>query len=490
MAANSIARASARVVNPRLAILLVASLVVIGCGEFEPTKVTNPNITDKQFVGSPGAGAAWMRGTQRQFLNTLNIVVQNTELASDNYFNNYTTNSQQLDVPNPIYIDPYVADIQSSIALLRNQAAYGLDTVFPRDSLVKPNDRAEMIFFRGAANLFAGENYVALPGSAYGPVVSWQDLLKAAIADFTEARSVSTDAAAKQSYTLALARAYYRLGDKANAVAEATALLAANPTFIRNAVFDGVNGPNNAMQGVLTSSVNNFQPLPRLDFLDPKYPNRGPNIQSPIAFLKAEEAHLILAEALLSDNNVAGAKARLQQLLTLVQSRTKESVDSRIQKRGRAGGKILYPNTSDSKIAFGPGEPLLGGYVLSRADANVTVPTVSGTSVTSSRIDAITTVDDGLYVLYLMRQEIFIAEGRRMADLGIRMPVAQTEILTNSNAVDGADYTLPKIPSFIPLAYGMDSFTYDQTAKTAVMAYDMNKLLVQNKTSPDVLPFN
>jgi hypothetical protein len=177
-------------------------------------------------------------------------------------------------------------------------------------------------------------------------------------------------------------------------------------------------------------------------------------------------------------------------LLTLVQSRTKESVDSRIQKRGRAGGKILYPNTSDSKIAFGPGEPLLGGYVLSRADANVTVPTVSGTSVTSARIDAITTVDDGLYVLYLMRQEIFIAEGRRMADLGIRMPVAQTEILTNSNAVDGADYTLPKIPSFIPLAYGMDSFTYDQTAKTAVMAYDMNKLLVQNKTSPDVLPFN
>jgi hypothetical protein len=265
MAANSIARASARVVNPRLAILLVASLVVIGCGEFEPTKVTNPNITDKQFVGSPGAGAAWMRGTQRQFLNTLNIVVQNTELASDNYFNNYTTNSQQLDVPNPIYIDPYVADIQSSIALLRNQAAYGLDTVFPRDSLVKPNDRAEMIFFRGTANLFAGENYVALPGSAYGPVVSWQDLLKAAIADFTEARSVSTDAAAKQSYTLALARAYYRLGDKANAVAEATALLAANPTFIRNAVYDGVNGPNNAMQGVLTSSVKNFQPLPRLD---------------------------------------------------------------------------------------------------------------------------------------------------------------------------------------------------------------------------------
>ena len=490
MAANSIARASARVITLPLAILLAGSLVVIACGEFTPTEVTNPNITDKQFVGSPGSGAAWMRGVQRQFLNTLNIVVQNTELASDNYFNNYTTNSQQLDVPNPIYIDPYVADIQSSIALLRNQATFGLDTVFPRDTTIKANDRAEVMFFRGAANLFAGENYVALPTSAYGEVVSWQDLLKAAIADFTAARSASTVAAAKQSYTLALARAYYRLGDKPKAVAEATALLSENPTFIRNAVFDGVNGPNNAMQGVLTSSVNNFQPLPRLDFLDPKYPNRGPNIQSPIAFLKAEEAHLILAEALLSDNNVAGAKARLQQLLTLVQSRTKESVDSRIQKRGRAGGKVVYPMTSDTKIAFAPGQPFIDGLVLSRATANVTVPTVSGTSVTSSRIDAISTVDDALYVLYLMRQEIFIAEGRRMADLGIRMPVAQTEVITNSNAVDGSDYTKPVIPAFIPLAYGMDAFTFDEPGKTAVMTYDLNKLLVQNKTSPDVLPFN
>ena len=73
-------------------------------------------------------------------------------------------------------------------------------------------------------------------------------------------------------------------------VEEATALLAGNPAFIRNATFDGVNGPNNGMQGVLTSSVNNLQPLPRLDFLDPKYPNRGVTVQSPIAFLKAASA--------------------------------------------------------------------------------------------------------------------------------------------------------------------------------------------------------
>ena len=488
MRRNSFARASVRTIAPMLSVM--ASSLLISCGEFKPTDVVNPNVTDKAFVGSPGAGAVWLLGTQRQFVLTLNQVLLNTELVSDNYFNNYTTNAQTLDVPILSYIDPQVTSIQANIATLREMATFGIDTVFARDSSVKPNDRAELLFYRGMANLFAGENFVGLPASANGPIVTWQGLLNLAITDFTLARTTSTDAAAIQSYTLALARAYYRLGDKPNAVKEATALLAANPTFIRKAVFDPVNGPTNSMQSVMTSSVNNFQPLPRLDFLDPKYPNRGPNIQSPVAVLKAEEAHLILAEALLSDNNIAAAKDRLSQLLTLVQSRTVESVDDRIQLRGRAGGKIVYPNSSATKVAFAPGGPLLSGYVLTRSAGNISVPTISGTSVTQARIDAISTVDDGLYVLYLMRQEIFIGEGRRMADLGLRMPVAQTEVLANPNASAGADYTQGQIPSFIPLAFGMDAFTYDSTAKTAVMAYDMNQVLVQNKTSPFVLPFN
>jgi tetratricopeptide (TPR) repeat protein len=329
-----------------------------------------------------------------------------------------------------------------------------------------------------------------LPAVPNGAVITWQEQLQSAIADFTQASSLSTDAAAKNSYTLARARAYYRLGNKAKAVEEATALLAANPTFLRNAVYDAVNGPANAMQGVLTSSVNNFQPLPRLDFLDPKYPNRGATVQSPLAFLKAEEAHLIIAEALLSDNNLTGAKDRLKQLLTLVNSRATELVDSRIQLRGRAGGKIVYPNASDIKVAFAPGQPLQDGFVLTRTTANVRVPTISGTSVTAARIDAITAVDDGLYVLYLMRQEIFLAEGRRMADLGMRMPVAQTEIIANPSTKDGEAYTKPVIPAFIPKGFEMDAFTYDATAKTVTMKHDMNRVLVQNKTSPDVLPFN
>ena len=46
------------------------------------------------------------------------------------------------------------------------------------------------------------------------------------------------------------------------------------------------------------------------------------------------------------------------------------------------------------------------------------------------------------------------------------------------------------IPAFLPKAFEMDGFTYDQTAKTVVIKHDVNRLLVQNKTSVDVLPFH
>jgi hypothetical protein len=474
----------------RLLAPTLAALAVSACDAFSPTEVRNPNLTDQQFLGTPASGAAWLRGTQRQFLLTLNNVVQNSEIASDNYFNNYTTNNQQFDAPNILYIDPEVTSIQNSIARLRYMASFGLDSVYPRDALVTPNDKAETYYLRGMANLYAGEMYVGLPAVPNGEVVSWQTHLQNAIIDFTQARTLSTDAAAKNSYTLLLARAYHRLGNKAKAVEESQALLAASATFTRNATFDAVNGPTNSMQTVLTSSVNNFQPLPRLDFLDPKYPNRSATVISPVAFAKSEEAHLIIAEALLADGNLAGAKDRLKQLLVLVNSRPTEQIDNRVQLRGRAGGKVIYPNSADTKVAFAPNQPFVDGLVLTRTTGTVKSYTVSGTSVTNAQIDAIATADDGLYVLYRMRQEIFLAEGRRMADLGMRMPVAQTEIIANPKTKDGEAYTKAVIPAFLPKAFEMDGFTYDQTAKTVVIKHDVNRLLVQNKTSVDVLPFH
>ena len=67
--------------------------------------------------------------------------------------------------------------------------------------------------------------FVGLPAVPNGPVVDAQANLNAAVADFAQARTLSTDVPSRNSYTLALARAYHRLGNKAKAVEEAQALL-------------------------------------------------------------------------------------------------------------------------------------------------------------------------------------------------------------------------------------------------------------------------
>ncbi len=195
-----------------LPVLTVAGASLLtNCGDLSPTTVKNPNLTDQQFIGTTDAGHTWLRGIQKQFLTTLNTMVQSSELLSDNYFNNYTTNNQLFDVPEMDNFDTDVTGMQSSIARLRQVANFGIDSVYPPDSTITANDKAETLFFRGMASLFAGESFLALPAQPLGEPLSWDQHLKSAIADFTTARTMSTDVPSKNSYTLALARAHYRL---------------------------------------------------------------------------------------------------------------------------------------------------------------------------------------------------------------------------------------------------------------------------------------
>ncbi|MET0242667.1 MAG: hypothetical protein ABW174_04335, partial [Flavitalea sp.] len=85
-----------------------------------------------------------------------------------------------------------------------------------------------------------------------------------------------------------------------------------------------------------------------------------------------------------------------------------------------------------------------------------------------------------------MRQEIFISEGRRMTDLGIRFPVSQVEMQNNPNVKQ--EHTVPLIPSYIPGNLGLDDFTYDPAAGIVTIKNDMNKVLVQNKTAAGIFP--
>ena len=101
-------------------------------------------------------------------------------------------------------------------------------------------------------------------------------------------------------------------------------------------------------------------------------------------------------------------------------------------------------------------------------------------------IDGLDSHDSALELTYLMRQEIFFAEGRRPADLGIRLPLCEVEAAKVNN---GENYTEAWIPSFVPLNYGLDDFKVDDETKTVTITYNMNHIIMQNAKSPDVAPF-
>ena len=281
------------------------------------------------------------------------------------------------------------------------------------------------------------------------------------------------------------ARVYHRLGDRESASAEAVEALGLSADFVRQVEFDGDNAVNNPIQEAVWGTW--FQPLPRLDFLDPKYFQLSATEQRPINIAKAEENYLILAEASLAAMDEAGAKDYMRQLLALVKSRpVQDGINDQLEGRFNGGFKH-YPDSPEYRVAASEGDPFREGLVLDRRKpALVSIPYISGTSVTEEMIDNVSGIDGTLELLYLMRQEIFFAEGRRVADLGIRLPVCEVEAASNPSA---AGYIDAVIPPFIPLDQGMDDFAMDEDTKEVTIKYNMNRIIVENKSSEYVAPF-
>ncbi|QEH43546.1 tetratricopeptide repeat protein [Chitinophaga sp. XS-30] len=450
--------------------------------------ILNPNVTDQVYLDNPDAAKSWVNGLRRQLALTMNQVVVSTELVSDNYFNNRTLSSKVFDIPQIDYFDLDVNNLQVHIQRLREMADYGLEKVLPADHSATANDSAEIYFSKAFAHLLSGELFVALPGSSTGPVLTPAGHLDIAIENLDKAIGLTTDVNEKDAYILLKARAWYAKGNAANAVQFATAV-SGNKTLLRQAKYDGINGVSNDMQTFLFSSVNNeFAPLPRLDFLDPKYYHTGlaSGDQKPVTIAKAEEAALIIAEAQASANELPAARQTLKDMLTeIVALRPVVMLDDSKETRN-GGNRTDYPLTA-VQVKFDAQDAPRSNYVLDRKAGNVKAYTVSGTMVTAADIDAATDQDAVLYILYRLRQEIFMAEGRRMKDLGIRLPVSQTEQLNNSHVLP--EHIKAQIPAFIPLNRGMDDFTYDKDNGIVTMAYDMNKVLVANKLAAEIFPF-
>ena len=109
-------------------------------------------------------------------------------------------------------------------------------------------------------------------------------------------------------------------------------------------------------------------------------------------------------------------------LLDLIVTREVRNIDDSIEQRievdpgSRPDNASVVVNGRDS-------------LVLDRQSGNVNIPSVSGTSLTAADIPSITADDAGLELLYRTRQEVFIAEGLRFADMGVKLILDENEIL-------------------------------------------------------------
>ena len=467
-----------------------------GCELFDPTDVDNPNVSEDKFLSDiPRISSSWVNGLERQLATTLNQTVVLGEILSDNYFNNRTLSSKVFDIPEITFQDVDVLSMQSAIHRLRFMAEYGLEQVAPNDEATTDTQLAQMRFYLGLAYLMAGEYFTNLPINEGGEVRSSSELYQLAIDEFSQ--TIQLEGAGDLAFDARLGqlRAYYRLGDAQNALTIADEIIAGAPDYVRFVSYEE-NTRNDMQFFLFDSEENEFAPLPRLDFLDPKYyfEDLAETEQKSIALLKAEEAFLIKAEIALANNQLSEAKATLTTLLDEViaerPTATFVDPDNRNGGTNTSVGIDKYPLSASYVVRFESGSDPVNGLVLDRSGSEVTVPTVSGTHITEADITAITDVDALLEMVYLMRQEIFMAEGRRVVDLGIKLPVAQNEFDGNDQIND--THIQPQVPEFIAGLddFALDSFENDENNEVITITVNLNRILVENKTSELVLPFH
>lgn len=470
-----------------ISFILVTSLLT-GCGL---DAVQNPNVTTANFVDSPGAARTWVNGARVEMANGIGTISELTELTSDNYYNNRTLTSTVFDIPQILYSDQDVNRLQTVVQQLRLTAEFGLENVLPNDPDATQEQEAELYFYLGVSHLFAGEYFVGLPAEDLGPILEADEHYTKALEAFNEVPNFSSNAKMIEASALARARIAYYRNDISTLRTIAEGVISTAPMLNYQVEFDGERNVNNAFQNYLfDSSQDEFAPLPRLDFLDPKYYSEdgAGQDQKPISLFKVEEAYLMLAEADLAQNNLPAARARLVALLEEVLANRPVNTfdDSRDTRSG--GNRSDYPLRDTVRVRFSPGSDPVSGLILDRQAGNISVPAVSGTSVTTADINNAFDIDDLLQLLYRMRQEIFIGEGRRVVDLGIRYPVSEQEQKNNPNIMTNSPYLQAQIPAFIPGNKDIDDFSVNQSEGIVTIKFNMNSVLVQNKSSDAILP--
>lgn len=467
---------------------------VAGCDFLDPTEVENPRATEEELLANDNPTAALLPGLRAQFARALNAVVVTVAFGSDSYSINGTgVGGSDLDFPRDI--TPQTNAVSSTGTLgaywnlqeLRAFADYLLNEIAPVDENATDDLLAEAHYYRGMAFLMQGENFVALPTEEDGEPLPAAGLLERALADFSRATELGLPEDLNLRTVAALARTHRALGNRAKTVQFANdALAEGGDGFLEVQEYDKVlldTDIGNEMQDFLIDrSIQEAQPLPRLDFLDPKYLRD----ESAIPVAKAEEMYLLLAEAALADGDLASARDLMIDVIELAETRpvvpfddSDERLDNDLNPRPRSA-EIVVRADADS--------PFEADLVFTRP-GEIATPTISGTSVTADEVNAAADQTSLLRLLYRLRQEILFLEGRRLHDLGIRLPMMEREIDTNPNVEPGDFGTTVFVPDYVPPANEIDLYTplelYDEdgnllTTEVTIL-HDMNRILATER---------
>jgi hypothetical protein len=478
-----------------LALSGVVGLTAASCDFLDPTSVENPRTTDDDLAQALNPTASLLPGLRAQFARMVQATVILTETISDNYSIHGTGLDHAYDLPRTIV--PQTVNSTGAVTgaywgaqELRALATFVIEVVIPGDERKTPEMVAEAHYRRGMAYLHLAENFAAAPTEVDGSPQSAPQLLALAEVDLLQAEGA--EGAIGLAAKAGLARVYRWSGNGSQAASFAGQVVAADAAFVFSADYDQASVSNAPYAYLVSRTLKEMQPLPRLDFLDPKYTSN----ESPIAVAKAEEMHLIMAEVAMASGQWATGRGHLASAIEVAHARPTEIFNENDQRLNNDGSP--RPRHSTILVAADPSAELRAGLVLDRPGPVVARP-VSGTSLDADSIRAIPATDEDalLHALYLARQEMMLLEGRRMADLGIRLPMMLREIETNPNINPGDPGTVIIVPAYIPPDAQIDAFTptspypagtlpSDDTPPSTlevVIMHDLNRILVQNRST-------
>lgn len=467
-----------------LRLLFVAATLTAGCDFLDPTAVENPRTTAEDLADAKEPTKALLPGLRAQFARLVDATSVVSEVVSDNFSIHGTGLQKEFDSPREV--SPSLANSTSTATgvywhaqSLKALASFVLDEIAPNDDTAAPEDIAEARYYRGMAYLHLAEDFSWAPVERDGAAISADQILDLALADLGQATSFGLAAEA------AVARAQRWKGNASAATAAAQTVLAGDPQFLFLQEYDASSIENTPFAFLVLRALQEMQPLPRLDFLDPKYLDR----EQGIAVAKAEEMHLILAEAALAANDLAGAASHLGNAIELADSRatrTFQDEDPRLN-----ADLSVRPRDASIVVRADADSPFRAGLVLSRP-GSTTQHMVSATSLDADSVAALATADELWHAFHLARQEILFLEGRRMADLGIRLPIMLREIDANPTISTGDPGTTPVVPDYVPAGDLIDLFTpaspYDENdnliTNEVTISVDMNRILADNRVTP------